>query len=68
MLADLHGNFYENANIINLAAGFKQIEARYAAYAADAGTTITGYYLDMGGVKTCSAAHRDVPGMADTAC
>jgi len=68
MLADLHGSFYDDGDVINLAAGFEQIEARYAAYTTDAGKTLTGYYLNINGVKTCYAANDNDPGMTDTAC
>lgn len=69
MLVKVHESYYDDGNIITRGEGFKQIEARYAAYTTDAGSTPTGYYLTMNGVKTCYAASIDgVGSFSDTTC
>ncbi len=68
MLAKVHENFYRDGDVISLGAGFDSIESRYAAYSAKVGTTLTGYYITLSGSKTCYLAHRDDPGIIDTAC
>ena len=68
MLAKLHDNFYEDGDIIVMAAAFDRIEAKYATYNAKVGTTLTGYYLQFAGTKYCYLANDNSRDIADTAC
>lgn len=68
MLAKLHDNFYEDGDIIVMAAAFDRIEAKYATYNTKVGTTLTGYYLQFAGTKYCYLANGDSRDIADTAC